>query len=91
MYLARPGSAAERPVRRLAGFAAVRAEPGRRAAARIEVAPRALAHWPVEERRWPAERGVFTVLVGPSCGEVPMAAAVEVVRAPAPDPGAAAR
>ncbi|GAA1084407.1 glycoside hydrolase family 3 C-terminal domain-containing protein [Kitasatospora arboriphila] len=81
VYLARPGSAVERPVRWLAGFAAVRAEPGQRVEARIEVAPRALAHWSVEERRWLAEEGVFTVLVGPSCGEVPLSAAVEVVAA----------
>ncbi|WP_431676983.1 glycoside hydrolase family 3 C-terminal domain-containing protein [Kitasatospora sp. KL5] len=81
VYLARPGSAVARPVRWLAGFAAVRAEPGQRVEARIEVAPRALAHWSVGERRWLAEKGVFTVLVGPSCGDVPLAAAVEVAQA----------
>ncbi|MEV8097599.1 glycoside hydrolase family 3 C-terminal domain-containing protein [Kitasatospora sp. NPDC085879] len=89
VYLARPGSSVDRPVRWLAGFAAVRAEPEQRVEARIEVAPRALAHWSVEERRWLAERGGFTVLVGPSCGEVPLSATVEVVAARGPGPAVA--
>ncbi len=78
LYLARPGSAVERPVRWLAGFAAVRAEPGERVVVEIPVAARALQHWSVDQRRWLTEPGVFTLLAGPSCGELPLTAELEV-------------
>ncbi|MFC8453291.1 glycoside hydrolase family 3 C-terminal domain-containing protein [Kitasatospora sp. NPDC057223] len=79
LYLARADSAVERPVRWLAGFAAVRAEPGQRVEVEIPVAARALEHWSPERRRWLGEPGLFTALAGPSCGELPLTAAVEVV------------
>ncbi|MFD9126692.1 glycoside hydrolase family 3 C-terminal domain-containing protein [Kitasatospora sp. NPDC059571] len=78
VYLARPASSVERPVRWLAGFAAVRAEPGERVTAEVTVSARALAHWSVAERRWLAEPGGFTVLVGPSAGHLPLSAPVDV-------------
>ncbi|GAA5022143.1 glycoside hydrolase family 3 C-terminal domain-containing protein [Kitasatospora paranensis] len=78
VYLARPTSAVERPVRWLAGFAAVHAGPGERVEVEVPVAARALEHWSVAEGRWVTESGVFAVLVGPSCGDLPLAAAVEV-------------
>ena len=79
LYLARADSAVERPVRWLAGFAPVRAEPGQRVEVEIPVAARALEHWSPERGHWVAEPGVFTVLAGPSCGELPLTAPVEVV------------
>ncbi|WP_405014544.1 beta-glucosidase [Kitasatospora sp. NBC_01539] len=78
VYLSRPGSAVERPVRWLAGFAPVHAGPGCRVEVQIDVPPRALAHWSTDERQWLAEKGVFTVLAGPSCGDLPLTATVEV-------------
>ena len=81
VYLARPDSSVERPVRWLAGFATVEAGPGGRAEVQIDVPARALAHWSVEDGRWLAERGAFTVLTGPSCGVLPLTAVVEVTSA----------
>ncbi|GHH88983.1 glycosyl hydrolase [Streptomyces sulfonofaciens] len=70
LYLARPGSAVERPVRWLAGFAEAIAAPGETVTVRIPVAGRALRHWSSDERRWRVEPGVFTVLVGRSAGDI---------------------
>ncbi|MCX5209954.1 glycoside hydrolase family 3 C-terminal domain-containing protein [Kitasatospora sp. NBC_00240] len=78
VYLARPGSGVERPVRWLAGFAAVRAEPGQRVEVDVPVDGRALQHWSVEDGRWLGEPGGFTVLAGPSSGELPLTAAVRL-------------
>ncbi|MFC9324600.1 glycoside hydrolase family 3 C-terminal domain-containing protein [Kitasatospora sp. NPDC057015] len=78
VYLARPDSAVERPVRWLAGFAAVHAEPGQLVEVDVPVDVRALQHWSVADGRWLGEPGAFTVLAGPSCGELPLTAAVRV-------------
>ncbi|MFD0261488.1 glycoside hydrolase family 3 C-terminal domain-containing protein [Kitasatospora indigofera] len=87
VYLARPGSGVERPVRWLAGFAAVRAEPGQRVEVDVPVEARALQHWSVQDGRWLGEPGGFTVLAGPSSGELPLTAAVRLT---GPDGGRAA-
>ncbi|RFU84549.1 glycosyl hydrolase [Streptomyces triticagri] len=79
VYLARPRSAVERPVRWLAGYAVVRADPGETCTAEVAVSARALRHWSVEDGRWCTEPGVFRVLAGRSAGELPLTAGVEVV------------
>lgn len=76
VYLARPDSAVERPVRWLAGFAAVRGEPGETVTASVEVPARMLRHWAVEEHRWRTEAGVWQVLAGRSAGDLPLTATV---------------
>ncbi|WP_329499292.1 glycoside hydrolase family 3 C-terminal domain-containing protein [Kitasatospora herbaricolor] len=81
VYLARPASGVERPVRWLAGFAAVRAEPGQRVEVDVPVEARALQHWSVPDGRWLGEPGGFTVLAGPSSGELPLTAAVRLTGA----------
>lgn len=78
VYLARPGSAVERPVRWFAGYAAVRARPGETVTATVRVPARALRHWCVEERAWRTEEGRWRVLAGRSAGEVPLVADLEV-------------
>lgn len=83
VYLAREASALDRPVRWLAGYAAVEAEPGEAVTCRITVQPRALQHWSVEHDGWLTEPGEFTVLAGRSVADLPLSAAVTV--APAPD------
>ncbi|MFJ9516668.1 glycoside hydrolase family 3 C-terminal domain-containing protein [Kitasatospora sp. NPDC101801] len=75
LYLARPASAVARPVRWLAGFAAVTATPGERVEVAVRVAPRALQHWSVPDGGWRTEPGGFTALAGPSAGELPLSAA----------------
>jgi beta-glucosidase len=63
VYLAREDSAVDRPVRWLAGWAAVELAPGATATARVEVPERALAHW---DGAWTVEPGEFAVHVGTS-------------------------
>lgn len=72
VYLSRPESGVERPVRWLAGFASVTAEPGEAVTVAVTVEARALQHWCVEEQAWHTEEGVFTVLAGRSAGDLPI-------------------
>ncbi|MFF7340972.1 beta-glucosidase [Streptomyces sp. NPDC008163] len=76
VYLARSGSAVERPVRKLIGYAAVGAEPGESAVAVVRVDGRALAHWSPEGRGWETEAGAFTLLGGRSAGDLPLTARI---------------
>ncbi|MFJ1756424.1 glycoside hydrolase family 3 C-terminal domain-containing protein [Kitasatospora sp. NPDC088134] len=83
LYLSRPSSAVERPVRRLAGFGRVEAGPGERVGVELRLPARAFEHWSVAERAWRTEPGAFTVLAGPHAGELPLTAVLR--------PGARAR
>ncbi|WP_235022867.1 beta-glucosidase family protein [Amycolatopsis alkalitolerans] len=87
VYLSRPESEVDRPVRWLAGFAAVRAEPGEAMEARVRVGARALSHW---DGGWRAEPGAFQVHAGTSSDDTPLSGKVELVpqrgRAPLPTP-----
>lgn len=70
VYLARPGSAVERPVRWFAGYTAVHAAPGRTATAEVEVPARALRHWCPETGAWSVESGPYRVMAGRSAGDL---------------------
>lgn len=70
IYVARPDSAVERPVRWFAGYAAVRAEPGRTVTAEVEVAPRVLRHWSQDEHAWTVEHGPDRLMAGRSAGDL---------------------
>ncbi|WP_066586744.1 beta-glucosidase family protein [Cellulomonas timonensis] len=63
-YLERDESAVERPVRWLAGWAVVTADPGEHVTAEVRVAARAFQHWDVPSGSWAAEPGAFTLRVG---------------------------
>ncbi|MFJ7625235.1 glycoside hydrolase family 3 C-terminal domain-containing protein [Streptomyces sp. NPDC097595] len=76
VYLARSGSAVERPVRKLIGYATVEAEPGESAVAVVRVDGRALAHWSPGGRGWETEAGAFTLLGGRSAGDLPLTARI---------------
>ncbi|MFE9850204.1 glycoside hydrolase family 3 C-terminal domain-containing protein [Streptomyces sp. NPDC005576] len=78
VYLARPGSAVERPVRWLAGYASVEAAPGETVTAAVRVPHRALHHWSPRERGWLTEPGTYEVHAGPSAGRLPLVASVEI-------------
>ncbi|MFK4546698.1 beta-glucosidase [Streptomyces tendae] len=82
VYLARPASALDRPVRWLAGYAAVRARPGEAVTATVRVPARSLRHWSVAEHAWRTEAGPCRVLAGRSAGDVPLVADLEVVHPP---------
>ncbi|MGI5484211.1 beta-glucosidase family protein [Streptomyces lavendofoliae] len=88
VYLARPGSAVERPARWLAGYAAVHAEAGRGAVAEVVVGPRALRHWSVEDRRWRVEPGPYHLMVGRSAGSPEWQAVLVLDGADGPGPDA---
>ncbi|WP_326656129.1 glycoside hydrolase family 3 C-terminal domain-containing protein [Streptomyces sp. NBC_00385] len=84
LYVARNGSAVERPARRLIGYAAVGAEPGESAVAVIRVSGRALAHWSAMRHGWETESGDFSLLGGRSAGDLPLSTTLTAVAAPRP-------
>jgi beta-glucosidase len=72
VYLSRPGSELERPVRWLVGFAGVEVAAGEAATVSVPLPARALAHWDVDTHAWAVEPGTFRVEVGPSSADLPM-------------------
>jgi beta-glucosidase len=74
VYLARPESTIDRPVRWLAGHAWVEADPGAVVTAEIELAARVFEHW--AEGAWVREPGPFVVEVGRSAGDIVLRAEV---------------
>ncbi|MFE5288716.1 beta-glucosidase [Nocardia sp. NPDC056611] len=71
-YLSRAGSAVDRPVRWLAGFAVIEAGAGESVSATIELPRRAFEHWTAEG--WAVEPGSFTLHVGTSVTALPLTA-----------------
>jgi beta-glucosidase len=80
VYLSRPESEVERPVRWLAGFAVVRAAPGDEVVAGVSLARRAFEHWSAQDGRWATEPGAFLVHAGRSVGDLRLATAVTAWR-----------
>jgi beta-glucosidase len=72
VYLSRPDSVVERPVRWLAGFAHVRADNGQPTVVDIELPRRAFAYWSADDGRWLYESGTFDVLVGDNVMSTPL-------------------
>ncbi|WP_292692128.1 MULTISPECIES: glycoside hydrolase family 3 C-terminal domain-containing protein [unclassified Microbacterium] len=70
VYLSRGESAVHRPPLWLAAFAAVEADAGVRSTVRIEIPPRAFAHWSPAAGAWTTEPGEFTVSLGFSADDV---------------------
>jgi beta-glucosidase len=66
VYLARPDSAHDRPVRWLAGFAAVDQAAGTSATHRVRLPARAFQHWSPTTGTWEQEPGQFEVHIGTS-------------------------
>jgi beta-glucosidase len=76
VYLAEPGRDRARPVRVLAGFAAVRAGAGEPAVARIRIPARAFARYDEDLASWIWPGGRFTVQAGSSSRALPLSAVV---------------
>lgn len=74
VYLARPESAVDRPVRRLAGFAKVTAGAGETVTVEVPLPPRVWAHWAPDEGRWAVEPGRYEVHAGRHVAETPLSA-----------------
>ena len=81
VYLARSETAVDRPVRWLAGYAAVTAAPGETVRAAVVVAPMAVRHWSTDEHDWRFEQGTFEVLIGRTANDLPLRGSVTVVEA----------
>jgi beta-glucosidase len=79
VYLARPESSIDRPVRWLAGFAAVRAEPGQTVTVDVPLPRRAFEHW--TDHGWAVEPGTFDVLAGFSATAIHGTTPIEVLPA----------
>ena len=78
VYASRPGSAVERPIRWLAGFAAVEARPGEAVAVDVRVPARALRHWDAAAGGWTTEPGPVRVEVGRSSRDLRLRADVDL-------------
>jgi beta-glucosidase len=76
VYASRPDSAVERPVKWLAGFAAVDADPAETVSAEISVPKRVFQHW--SDQGWTLEPGTFVLSAGPSSASLPLAGRVEL-------------
>ena len=57
---------------RLAGYAAVRAEPGQTAVADVRIEPRAFQRWSPQEGRWQPRPGPYFLHAGPSAAGQPL-------------------
>ncbi|SHF07073.1 beta-glucosidase family protein [Streptoalloteichus hindustanus] len=78
VHLSRPGSAVERPVRWLAGFATVDLPPGEASTVEVTVPARAFEHWDEARGAWVVEPGLFRVEVGRSARDLRLATEVRV-------------
>jgi beta-glucosidase len=79
-YLAEPGDPARRgrPVRALAAFAVLRADPGESAEVRLTIPARAFSRYDESLASWITPGGEFTVHVGRSSRDLPLTAAVRL-------------
>ena len=78
LYLSRPGSSIDRPVRWLAGYAAATAEPGREVEVVVPVDRWALRHWDETAGDWAVEPGGFEVWIGRSVADLRLSVAIEI-------------
>lgn len=70
VYLGRPDSAIERPVRWLAGHVWAEAGPGTVATVNVDLPRRTFEHWDTAVEGWAIEPGAFVVETGPSAGDI---------------------
>jgi beta-glucosidase len=75
VYAEREGSAVDRPVRWLVGYAPVRVAAGESATVDVEVSTRLLAYW---ADGWTYEPGAYTLRVGTSVVDLPFDTTVEL-------------
>ena len=75
VYAERAGSAVDRPVRWLVGYAPVRVAAGESTTVGVEVSTRLLAYW---ADGWTYEPGAYTLRVGTSVVDLPLDATVEL-------------
>ncbi|PXA68743.1 beta-glucosidase family protein [Cryobacterium arcticum] len=76
VYLSRTDSTIDRPVRWLAGFAAVQLDAGASALVELALPARAFANW---DEGWQYEAGTFAVHVGTSVTDTPLNATIDLL------------
>lgn len=77
VYVEKPGSAVDRPVRWLVGSAPVWAEAGETVTAALEVPTRLLAYW---DNGWTYEPGGYTLRIGTSVNDLPLQTTLDLVQ-----------
>ena len=70
LYASRSDGAVERPLRWLAGFAAVEADPGEEVSVDVDVPRRTLAHWDAGAHAFVVEPGTFAIAAGRSSADL---------------------
>jgi beta-glucosidase len=78
VHASRSDGRVERPLRWLAGFAVVDAEPGEDLTVNVRVATRAFEHWDAEASRWTLEPGTFGLAAGSSSAVLPVATEITI-------------
>ena len=73
LYLEGPADDLSRPIRVLAGFASVTAEPGEVATAQLTVPARAFARFDERSREWTSHRGTYAMRAGRSSRDLRLA------------------
>jgi beta-glucosidase len=76
VYASRPDSAVARPVKWLAGFAVVEADPTETVDVGIGIPERVFQHW--SAGGWTLEPGTFALAAGPSSASLPLAGQVDL-------------
>lgn len=72
VYVSRPSSKIERPVKELKGFQRIALKAGERRTVTIPVRCADLCHWDESSQSWMLESGAMTVLVGGSSDSLPL-------------------
>ncbi|MEU8224315.1 glycoside hydrolase family 3 C-terminal domain-containing protein [Kribbella sp. NPDC048915] len=76
VYVERPDSIIDRPVRWLAGFTVVRLDAGQAREITVNLHARAFEHW--SDTGWTTEPGVFTIRAGSSVTNLPLSTDLEL-------------
>lgn len=86
VYIGLPGAKVFRPRYELKGFARVSLAPGESRRVRIPLDDKAFRYFNVKTDRFEVEGGVYQVMVGASCADIRLSAAVAVKGTNAPNP-----
>lgn len=71
-------SAVPEPPKQLEGFAKVQLAPGRTKHVTLGLAPQSFAYWRTATNNWTVQPGTYTVSVGTSSRDLPLAAHVKI-------------
>ena len=78
LYVRRPSSAVERPLKELKAFARVSLQAGEKKTVTLEVPVSELRHWDTEAGAWAVEKGDVEILVGSASDDIRLRAVTEV-------------